>query len=182
MALSLCSVVAEHDYHYHCKQHIREMENRFFLENEKRQSTSSSQFNELSLADELKRELLPRGTVWYIWLVGWSIYTLNATKKAFLRGANRCQSIPTIQPVRPGFCFSKWHNFRSEYRNHNLLSVSLYLRQELSIDMFTFSIGCLLQNIDFGPRESPILQKIIGSPFHEYVVCSNIRRISKMSI
>ena len=35
----------------------------FFLENEKLQLTSRSQFHELFLANYLKRELLPRGTV-----------------------------------------------------------------------------------------------------------------------
>ena len=68
--------------------------------------------------------------------------------------------IDSDHPARQaGIFFSKLHNFRSENRNRNLLSVSLYSKQELSIGMFTFPIGCLLQNIDLGPVDAPFSKK-----------------------
>ena len=92
------------------------------------------------------------------WLIGAYVPLIRPKRHLhFLRGA----IVPINydqQACQAGNFFPEWHNFR---RNHQiLLSDSLYSTQELSIDMFTFSIGC------------PVLPPKLGSPlfFHEYTV------------
>ena len=69
--------------------------------------------------------------------------------------------------------FSEWHNFRSGYRNQNLLSVSLSPQSKsfrLKYNIYLSKRMPPSEYIDFGLRGCSVIKKKIGSLFHEYTV------------